>query len=297
MILWYVFSLLAALLSAFAAIVSKKTLFKEHATEFSVTLALFNAIITAPILFTIDYASIPLIGYVSVFIISMFAGAAFILVQKAVRHSPVSLSSPMLAIAPMVTAIFAFVFLGESLTFLQIVGLILVIVGVILLSHKHGTNLKKDFYELIKSKTLHLILMALVLYAVCRTFERYIYGPIEIGGLGLVVWEIIAIAHVLIFLFMAIYISIFYDGWKGIKHGIISSWKPVLLIALLTVGYRISQSYAVTFVGGKVAMVSVIKKTSALMVTIVGGTLFHEKNLLQRSIACVIVIVGILLML
>ncbi len=41
-----------------------------------------------------------------------------------------------------------------------------------------------------------------------------------------------------------------------------------------------------------ISLVIPIKRMSAFFVTAVGGKVFHEKNLVQRTIACVIMLAG-----
>ena len=69
----------------------------------------------------------------------------------------------------------------------------------------------------------------------------------------------------------------------------------ILLVALLTVGYRYMGIHAIDRVS--VGLASGIKHTSALFVTLIGGELFHEKQLARRVVACVIMIAGAFLLL
>jgi uncharacterized membrane protein len=53
--------------------------------------------------------------------------------------------------------------------------------------------------------------------------------------------------------------------------------------------------YAISLPGVMISLVIPIKRLSALFSTVIGGELFHEKYLLRKSIACVVMIIGAVL--
>ena len=70
-------------------------------------------------------------------------------------------------------------------------------------------------------------------------------------------------------------------------------WKLILLVAVLTTGYRIMQSQAAALAA--IGLVIAIKRSSALFTTIVGGEIFRERDLIRKTIACSIMIGGVYL--
>jgi len=86
---------------------------------------------------------------------------------------------------------------------------------------------------------------------------------------------------------------VFHDGFQGIKRGLKNSGWWILLVAVFTLGYRVAQAEAVSI--AYVALVGAIKRSSALFSTIIGGELFQEKNLFRKSVACLIIVVGVLI--
>lgn len=68
----------------------------------------------------------------------------------------------------------------------------------------------------------------------------------------------------------------------------------ILFVAVCTVGYRFAQSAALKQV--ETGIVIAIKRMSALIIVALSGEFFHEKNLLKKIIASVIMIAGILLL-
>jgi len=103
------------------------------------------------------------------------------------------------------------------------------------------------------------------------------------------------LVHFFIAINFIIMILLFHDGFEGIGKGIKHNWKWVFVVAVLVVGARLAQQYAVSLPGVLISLVVPIKRLSALFATIIGGELFHEKHILRKSIACVIMIIGAVL--
>jgi len=68
-----------------------------------------------------------------------------------------------------------------------------------------------------------------------------------------------------------------------------------LLVSIMTVGIWFCMSYALTFAEGKTALVTSIRRISILFTTWIGGELFHEEHVRQRTIAAGIMVVGAIL--
>jgi len=64
---WYFYSILAAILVSILSLIEKKTLFFEHAMQFSATLAFVNMIIAAPFFFVIDYSRLQFLPILIIF--------------------------------------------------------------------------------------------------------------------------------------------------------------------------------------------------------------------------------------
>ncbi len=287
---WYMYAILAAVLTSAVALLDKKLLFRKHAMEFVAIIAIANAVIGVIVALVAgaDY-SFPSFVYSFMVLVALIASVAFLYTAKAIRHMPVSLSSPLFALGPLLTAIVAFLFLGETLTIINMVGVLFVVVGVYILEHSAGISVLNNFRVMFKQKYFHYILIALILYAISSTFDRYVLNTLKIDVLAY-----LSIVQVLIAVFFTILVWYFYD-LHDISKGLRELWLPVLLVAVLTVGYRYSQSLALSLAEGKVALVTSIKRSSALLTTIIGGQLFHEKHYLRNVFASFVIITGVVL--
>jgi len=281
---WYFFATLAALLTAVFTIIEKKTLMKEHAMEFSTVLAIFNFLIALVLLPYVNF-DFPIKTLGLMYLASVFGSIAFLFVAKAVRHMDVSIVSPLMTFSPAIVVVLAFFILGEKVTSLQLFGILLLIIGsYVLEAENHGT--KKIFTKTFKSNYFYYIFLALILYGFCSIFDKFILRTISPLTYIPIVQFFIAINFIIL-------ICIFHNGFEGIKHGIRSAGKWIFFVAILVTGYRLAYAQAVSMT--YVSLVIPIKRMSAFFVTIVGGKVFHEKNLTQRILACVIMLAGVFL--
>ena len=286
---WYWFAIGSAVLLAVATLLEKKILFKEHAMEFSAVLAFFNALISLPLLLLADFSNISLQVLGAIYIASLLGTASFYLVAKVNRHMEVSESSPLLVLAPAVGALFGFIFLNERMSYIQVSGIVLMIFGAYVLETYHLNNPIEPLKSLSQSKYIRIIGGALLLYATGVLFDRIILSEVQIKPLTYIV-----IIHFFIAVNFFILLSVFHDGWGGIKHGTkIAGW-PILLMSVITILHRLAYANAISI--AYIGLASSIKRSSALFTTIVGGELFNEKNLKRKIIAVVIMLGGVFLL-
>jgi drug/metabolite transporter (DMT)-like permease len=292
---WLIFALLAAILASASSILEKKTLFKQHALEFSATLSVYTLVLSIPFWFFADFSSLSLKATGYIYLGSLLGAIGFLLVTKALRHIAISITSPFLVFEPAMVAVFAAVLLGEKITSLQITGILVIIIGAyVLTSHEHDQFLE-PFKHIFKSKYIKYILLALVFYALDSILDKKIVGTPADGGLGVSVWTFLALVHFFLALNFAVIMIIFSNGFQGIGKGLKTGGWLVFAVAVFTIGYRLSQMYAVSLPGVMISLVIPIKRLSALFSTAIGGELFHEKYVLMKSIACVIMIIGAVL--
>jgi len=149
-----------------------------------------------------------------------------------------------------------------------------------------------DFWEpfrvIKKSKYIHYIFLALVLYGFSATGDRTVLSRFPISSMAYIVF-----IHIFLAINFFIMITLFHNGIHGIKNGLKRNGWWVLLVAVLTVSYRLAQAEAVKM--AYVALVSAIKRTAVLFTIIIGGELFHESNLFRKSIASIVMIGGAIL--
>ncbi len=285
---WFVYAILSAFLGSLSAILEKRTLGSMHAIEFSAALSVCAALWSLPILFTASWANVDLKVIALIFVLSIVAAFAFIGITRAVKHMEISTSSPLLLVGPFMTAITAYIILGEKLTLLQWAGIALLAIGIYTLETKHFFRFREFLANIFGDKYTRYIMFGLLLYAFTGVGDRFVIAH----------WHVAPTLYTaLIQLFLAfefILITLYYRGGLLAPIRIMrSNWKSIVLIALLTTGYRLMQAEATALAA--IGLVVAVKRSSSLFTTIIGGELFHDKDILRKSIACLIMIGGIYL--
>ncbi len=286
---WYVFSLLAALGVSITSLIEKSVLKKEHALQFTAVLAIFVAVLSLPFFAVIDYRALPFWPMVYLFFYSAFGALGFYLISQGVRHMEVSVSSPLIALSPGLIAVMSYIFLGEILTQWQVAGLILLVIGAYALETRRGGSLLDPIRAFRDSKYIHYILWALLIYGFTAISDRLVLARYHIQPEAY-------IAFISIFLLFHYFImlALFNEGWQDVKIGFKQAGWWILVMAIITVGYRYAQTYAVSMVN--VGLASAVKHTSVLLTTVIGGELFHEQNLLRKTMATLVILAGVYLL-
>ncbi|MBK7498051.1 MAG: EamA family transporter [Ignavibacteriales bacterium] len=288
---WFVVAIISALLSAFAAITQKKVLFNLGALEFSFLLSIVNLVFSVPFFFFIDYETINTLNLSILFAKSAIGVLAFLCVMISLKNLEISNALPLLALTPGFVAVFAFFILGESLKSIEIIGLVLLIVGTFILESKNIKEFVFPFNVFLKSKYHRFVIFALLLFTASSIMDKLLLIKLNLTPISLTAFQHIyfAILFSIIFLFFRNKEKISSAGLNKDNIG----W--IALISVLTIGYRYTQIVAVSL--ASVALVLAIKRTSVFWATVIGGKLFHDKDLLKRSIAAILILIGAILIL
>jgi drug/metabolite transporter (DMT)-like permease len=288
---WFVIAILSAFLSAFAAITQKKVLFSLGALEFSFLLSIVNLIFSIPFFFFIDYATINSNNLSVLFIKSAVGVAAFFCVMLSLKNLEISNALPLLALTPGFIAVFAFILLGESLKSVEVVGLLLLISGTFILESDNGKNFFKPFTVFFKSKYHRYIILALLLFTASSLLDKFLLVRLDLTPISLTAFQHIYFAVLFAAAFLVYRNNVAPVSSITNKNNLI--W--IAVISLLTIGYRFTQVAAVGM--ASVALVIAIKRTSVFWATLIGGKIFSDKDLLKRSIAAILIVIGAILIL
>jgi drug/metabolite transporter (DMT)-like permease len=288
---WFAVALISALLSAFAAITQKKVLFNLGALEFSFLLSIANLVFSIPFFFFIDYNTINILNLSILLAKSVIGVAAFLCVMIALKNLEISNALPLLALTPGFVAVFAFLLLGESLKTVEVIGLMFLIVGTFILESKNFKEFVFPFNVFLKSKYHRYIILALFLFTASSILDKLLLIKLNLSPISLTAFQ-----HI----YFAIIFSLVYLIFKRKEEVSSVNIKKdnlgwIALISILTIGYRYTQIVAVSL--ASVALVLAIKRTSVFWATVIGGKLFNDKDLLKRSIAAILILVGAILIL
>ncbi len=285
MILWIVLALLSAFLTGVVSIIDRKILLKEHAMEFSAIFSLTNAILVLFLIPFVDF-NIKLFDLLFIYLISWFGTLGFLFSIKAIRHMQLSSLLPFVNFSPVIAALLGVVFLNEILSLKQWTGIILLLAGGYMLETRNVSNYREFFRNIIKSRSLHYLFLALLFYSFTSIADRYIITKITDNNTYLF--------FVLIFIAFNFFLmsSLVYGGIGDIKKGLAKNWKLLAVAGLLTFIYRVAYVYSLSLADDLASVLSV-KRLSVLFGVVLAGTFLHEKGLGKKIIATLIMLVGV----
>lgn len=282
---WYGFALISAIFSAAAAVFEKKTLFKEKALVFTLILAFFNIILSLPLAFTIDFTKISAISLLVLYGKTILGAFSFLFVMKGLKNLEISGALPLLVITPGLVAFFAFILLGERLNLFQIVGLIALLLGTYVLQAHHHENVLEPFKIFYRSRGHRYIVGALLLFTVTSLLDKILLKNFRLQPHPFLVFQHLFLAFNFILISLAGHINV-----TQVKSALKQSWKPILLVSVFTIIYRLTQIEAVKI--GSVALVLSLKRISVFFAVVFGGKIFHDHYLTRKTIATMIMLAG-----
>jgi drug/metabolite transporter (DMT)-like permease len=286
---WFWLAFLSAIFSAAAAISQKKILFKFEALEFSLLLSISNILLLIPFFFFLNYEDIFFDKLLVLYFKTILEAFAFWNVMLAIKNFEISKALPLLALTPGLVAVSAFVFIGDSLTQTEVLGIFLLVVGTYILETESKQDLLDPFKIFIGSKKHHYVIIALLLFTITAILDRLLLNRYNLEPKSFLVFQnsFLAFNFILIFLFSK-------RSFKKLTGFInVDSLKLLILISVLTIVYRYTQIEAVKI--APVALVLAVKRISIFFAAVVGGRIFKEHNLWIRAAAAAIIIIGTLL--
>jgi len=283
---WFYFAFISAILSALAAILQKKVLFNFDALEFSFVLSIFNAILILLLFAQINFTVINPTSLLILYLKTFLGALAFWFVMLAIKNMEISGALPLMVLTPGLIAVFSYFFLGEVIEYIEILGMILLLIGTYILEIKKNDNLITPFKTFLNSEYHHYILYAILLFTFSSIIDKLVLKNYKMAPITFVFFQQI---------FLAINFTIIIIYKKRNIYKIFTALNRntlvwIVLISLATLGYRYTQIEAIKI--APVALVISIKRTSVLFASVFGGKLFSEHQLLKKGIAIVIMLFG-----
>ncbi|QQS35869.1 MAG: EamA family transporter [Ignavibacteriales bacterium] len=287
---WFILAFTSAVLSAAASLGEKKSLFKMSAINFSFVLSLFTLLFSIPFFLSPTFQQPGTTSLIILFAKTLLNSFAFLFVMYSIKNLDISEALPLMVLTPGFVAIFAFIFLGESLTLQEISGVILLLVGTYILETGSDGGILGPFKVFIKTKNYRFVITALLLFTITSILDKVLVGQYKVTPHTFVGYQHLFTAIIFLITFLFNRRS---DDEKLIPEK--SLLGLIVVIAVITIGYRYTQIEAVKL--APVALVLSVKRISVFFATLAGGKIFKEKNLLKKAIATAVMIAGALLIL
>ncbi len=284
--LWVLYSLLSAFTLATADAFTKKV---SHSVD-DYILNLSRFLYAAPfVLLLLVFIPIPKLNASFWLVLSLTLPIeilAQILYIKAIRNSPLSLVVPLLSLTSVFLVFTSFIMLGELPTAGGFFGILLVVIGVYILNLG---NFKKGILEPFKSVLnekgcVYMIIVAF-LFSITSNLGKILVQKSSPLFFSAIYLPLLAISFGMIAFFTArkkivkLNFNLKSFSLIGLFFGL-STIFHMLAIMLVIVPYMIS-----------------IKRTSSIFSVLYGYFLFNEKNIKERLIGAVIILLGVILIL
>jgi drug/metabolite transporter (DMT)-like permease len=283
--MWLLSASSSALLSAAAAIVQKKILFRLNALEFSFLVSAIILIFSSFVPLTVDVTSIPISTILIIIGKSLLGGCAFLLVMMSLKHNQISNALPLLGLTPGVTAVVALLLLGDSLQGWEWAGLGLMTLGTFILEVQSPRWSLRSLKTSLLTKSHYYIFGALALFAVSSVADKLLVSNYKISPLVVLFYQHLVYCFVFASLLLLQKCSLREVISKGKEP-----FQLIVAVAVLTIAYRFAQLEATK--DAPVALVLAVKRTSILYASFLGGKIFAEEQLVRRLAGATLIVVA-----
>lgn len=283
---WFLLASLSAILLGFNSIVQKKVLIKEYASAFLSAAQILMFLMAVPLLFTAKVYFPDLGIFVLITIKCLFYVLFITFTMLALRKMEVSEFAPLTNFSPIFLLIMSFFLLGERLTSIKLIGVILIVLGGYFLELRDGWA--SPFKKLKNNKHLQFLFLGLFSASVSALLDKYILRVINVE-------TFIFHQRLITAVFLILVSIIFYDGIKDIARVYKRSFAWVFLASFFYAAGDYVYSMAVAIPAAMISLIIPIKRMGNLIPTISGGVFFKEKNITIKTVSCLVMILGVYL--
>lgn len=208
---------------------------------------------------------------------------ATVLSIKAVKHSDLSLVSPIAALSPLFLLIASPIMLGEFPTPIGLAGVLFIIVGSYVLNIKERKNgFSAPFKALYEDKGPRLMFVVAFIWSITSNIDK-----IGVQNSSSIFWVIAINAFIAVIMLPIMLYK------PGSFRGVAGNLKVLIPMSLFSVLSLIFQMIAISLT--LVTYVISIKRTSAIMGVVFGKIIFKEKGIREKLLGAFIIIAGVIL--
>jgi uncharacterized membrane protein len=280
---WFLYALLCALFLSTSDVFAKKAL--KNVDEYVV--AWGRLIWAAPfILCTVPFTSVPPITskfWIALLILLPFEITAIILYIKAIKASPLSITTPFLGLTPLFLIVTSFLILGELPDKSGFFGIFLVALGAYSLNlSKTKTGPLGPLRAVVKEKGSLLMVIVALIYSITS-----ILGKIAAQNSSPVFFSIV---YVIVVPFLLLPVVYFNTADGALKQAfsnpnfiLLGFFYGLMILCHLNAIVLVEVPYMIS-----------VKRTSLLFSIIYGRLIFKEKGFYERLTGGLLILIGIL---
>ena len=280
--MWMWMVLLYGLIKGAREIVKKKSLQYSSVAEVLFFYTLFAFLMVLPDCKNAMGISVHMLGWI--FLKSLIIFCAWILSFKAIKKMPISLYGVLDLSRVLFATLLGSVVLNEVMSTNQIIGLILVAMGLLLLKvHIPLKKTDKDEKDKVKPIIVIFSLLSCMLNALSGLLDKILMRDLNSSQL-----------QFFYMLFLVLLYGLYM--WIGkeevnLKKAVKNPW--IWLLAFLFVIADRALFLANADPESKITIMTLIKQSGCIVTLAAGKWIYHEKHVLHRALCTVLVVVGI----
>ncbi len=298
--MWLIWAFVSAALLGFYDVFKKQSLRDNAVIPVLFLNTLFCSLIFIPLIIASasglipksDMFYIPIVGWSDqkyILLKSCIVLSSWIFGYFGMKHLPITIVGPINATRPVMVLIGAMLVFGEQLNIYQWIGVILAILSFFMLSRsgkKEGIDFKHD-------KWIYFIVAASMLGAVSGLYDKYLMASPENGGVGLDRMAVQSYYNIYQFFMMGAMLLLLWFPKRQDTTPFHWHWA-IILISIFLSAADFVYFYALSLDGAMISIVSMIRRGSVIVSFIFGALAFHEKNLKQKGVDLLLVLIGMI---
>lgn len=294
MLIWIFYALLSAFFFAIKDIVTKKFLTQDVSPKQVLFEQFFLLLLIVVFVFfpTVDFSSFKTLWHLYL-LKAVAITVSNVIYMRLLRSFDISSVSPLLNLTPVLLLLMSTTILGEIITPLQLLGVLIMIVSTYFLEvtiHFHRKNLPHKFHlKDLKEKDWSFFIKATIMisfYSIAAISDKLILNQVN-------VYTNLYFTALFIFSFFVLYYLKKGNLLNTAKH--IIKEPQTLVIAIFSMISNFLALLAIAAPGALVSLVIPIRRTSTLMSSLIGGVLFHEKHLKKKIIITIFMVFAFML--
>jgi len=283
MIEWYYLAIASGVLISFTSLIEKHLLNREHATSFTAITTLITMMFT---LFFLPQANFNLsaiqLGLVYIASFSFVAGT--LLVARLYRHGEISSITPVTSTLPiMFLTIMALIFLNESLTTTQYIGIVILIASIYLMLRDTKKTIPIQFLK----KNIQYFIASGLLYAVGATVLKYTLSSVS-------PYTFLIVSGIFMSVTVLVFVLLRFKTWKYVIRDISSYKVEVLVFSIASVGYALLYYLAATT--EPISILFPLRSGVSIILTVFASGLILKEKIWKRVPLAIIMIVSMYLL-
>lgn len=274
--LWLIYAIMASTVSGIGSVFHRVIMVEEDTLSYACILSLVGALFYIP--FLIKEFALPseLLPWAIVLLASVVWTATAYYDLESVTHSPISIKKPFDQIRMIFVLFLSVILLSDALTTNKLVGTLVMFIGLITLTYQ-----RKGFFSRLREKSVVLLLVASLLYAIVSIIDKYALNFFTEGTYGFVVFLIPGL----------LFIPFLRKKKAEYKQLMRNRWKMIFVAGLFAV-----LSYYFRLKALALADASLVFPITrmGILISVFSGIIFlkERKHVWRKVIASVIIIVG-----